>query len=96
MGDIAIAETGGFDDETEDAGTGTYVVVGIYDNEDTFDLTPAYGPFDDLDAASKYGTTNYQFSWVCEIVNTEGCVQASIIDPNQTSISDYIDPSVVE
>ena len=92
-GEIAIAETG---DEDEREGTGTYVVVGIFDDENNFDLTVAYGPFDTIDAASEYGTRNYSFSWVCEIVNTETSSSGPTVDPNQSTIADYIDPSVVE
>lgn len=81
--------------------TGTYVVVGIEDDDDGFSLTPAYGPFPDFDSASEYGMRNFSFSWVCEVVNVEGSythmsVTGTFIHPNQATIGDYIDPSVVE
>ena len=48
-----------------------YVTIGIESDEDLLDLTVAYGPFDTLDGASEFGTRNFQFSWVCEIVDPE-------------------------
>ncbi len=96
MGDIAIAESYE-DDEDGEVGTGTYVVVGIFDDDDTFDLTPAYGPFDDIQEASDYGTRNYSFSWVCEIVNRQAEEPTfHLVHPDQSTIADYIDPNVVE
>ena len=85
-----------WEDEDDDKGTGTYVVMGIFDDDDNLDLTPAYGPFDTAEAASVYGTSNYQFSWVCEIVNVAPAETLTVVHPDQSSIGDYIDPSVVE
>ena len=95
--EAAVTTVGEYQDPDESVeGTGTYVVMGIFHEEDDLDITVAYGPFDTPDAASKYGTRNYTFSWVCEIVNTDTSTPASIVDPNQATIADYIDPSVVE
>ena len=94
--DWAGSMTGGYDDEDEDEGTGTYVVMGVFDDDDTFDLTVAYGPFDTPEAASVYGTSNYSFSWVCEIVNVGPAETHTTVHPDQSVIDDYIDPHVVE
>ena len=92
-----VSETVDWDDDDDEViGTGTYVVLGIFEDEGSFDISVAYGPFNDIEDASKYGTTNFQWSWVCEIVNTETSSNAPVIHPNQSTISDYIDPSVVE
>lgn len=82
--------------EDDDEGTGTYVVLGVFHEEDSLDLTPAYGPFDTAEAASEYGTCNYAFSWVCEIVNAAPPEKLTVVHPDQSTIADYIDPHVVE
>ena len=85
------------DDDEDFTGTGTYIVVAVESTEDNFDLSVAYGPFDDIVVASEYGTRNFEFSWGCEIVNVDGAVtETPTVDPNQSTIADYIDPSVVE
>ena len=75
--------------------TGKYVVVGIYDEEDGLELSVAYGPFDKAKDASDFGTRNFQFSWVCELLGVKS-PQLALVDPNQAQISDYIDPIVTD
>ena len=73
--------------------TGKYIVVGIYDEEDGFELSVAYGPFDKAQDASDFGARNFEFSWVCELLRVKS-PQLPLIHPNQAQISDYIDPAV--